>query len=237
MSASLAHDHATRDLVGYGPHVPDAQWPGGAKICISFVLNYEEGGEHTLLNGDEHSEAFLTESGATGSARNDRNLGVESGYEYGSHRGFWRILNLFRKRGLVFTSWSIGRAIELNPAVVDAMEEAGCEVASHSYRWIDYADTPEHVERDHVDLTIAAISKASSRGTTPLGWYTGRQSLQTRRIAYEKYRNLGLLDKYYDSDACTSFFFLCCLTRFRRDETGNRASWLTIWRGTGRMNG
>lgn len=212
MSAPAPLDHAARDMVGYGPHLPDAQWPGGAKIAISFVLNYEEGGEHTLLNGDDHSEAFLSESGATGAARPGRNVGVESGYEYGAHRGFWRILHLFKERSLTFTSWAIGRAVELNPAVVDAMEDAGCEVGSHSYRWIDYWQTPEKEEREHVDLALSALTKASSRGVVPLGWYTGRQSLQTRRIVYEKYRQLGLLDKYYDSDACKLSPFPECRT-------------------------
>lgn len=205
MSGRRAIDHTDRDLAGYGASVPDAQWPNGARIAVSFVLNYEEGGEHTLLNGDAHSEAFLTEGGATAGARPARNLGTESGYEYGSHRGFWRILELFQEKGITFTSWAIGRAVELNPQVVPAMQAAGCEPASHSYRWIDYFDVPEEQERKHVQDTIKAITEASNDSKTPpIGWYTGRQSLQTRRIVYEEYEKRGLLDKLYDNDACES---------------------------------
>ncbi len=193
-------DHASRNLPGYGAAPPHPRWPNDARIAVSFVLNYEEGGEHTLVNGDAHAEAFLTEGGATAAGRAHRNLGTESGYEYGSHRGFWRILALFKKHGMVFTSWAIGRAVELNPQVVPAMQEAGCEVASHSYRWIDYFDMKEEEEREHVNKTIDAITKAG--GEPPKGWYTGRQSLQTRRIVYEEYKKRGLVDKLYDSDAC-----------------------------------
>ncbi|KDN44688.1 carbohydrate esterase family 4 protein [Tilletiaria anomala UBC 951] len=195
-------DHGTRDLVGYADLPPHPHWPGNARIAVSFVLNYEEGGEHSLLNGDAHSEAFLTEGGATAGGRPARNIGTESGYEYGSHRGFWRILELFKEVGFVFTSWAIGKAVELNPKVVPAMQEAGCEVASHSYRWIDYCDVPESTEKEHIEGAISAITKASMDGKTPpVGWYTGRQSLQTRRLVYDAYREKGLLDKLYDSDA------------------------------------
>lgn len=206
-------DHSRRELPGYGASPPDPQWPNGAKVCLSFVLNYEEGGEHvagggqaSTLNDDKHAEAFLTESGAAatvpGAARSGRNLGVESSYEFGSHRGFHRILDLFKRSHLRFTAWAIGRAVELNPQVVGQMEGAGCEVASHSWRWIDYDDVSEDEERKHVRLAIDAIAKASGNGKAPHGWYTGRQGLQTRRIVYETYRELGMLDKLYDSDAC-----------------------------------
>lgn len=212
-------DHSRRELPGYGADPPNAQWPNGAKVCLSFVVNYEEGGEHVAggqdggsaaatLNDDEHAEAFLTESGVgatvPGATRaGARNLGTESGYEFGSHRGFHRILSLFRSAHLRFTSWAIGRAVELNPQVVPLMEEAGCEVASHSWRWIDYSTVPEHEEREHVCKAIAALTKASPLGKAPAGWYTGRQSLQTRRIVYEEYRDRGMLDRLYDSDSCT----------------------------------
>lgn len=205
-------DHSRRELAGYGVNPPDPQWPNNAKVCLSFVLNYEEGGEHNTgrwdenYNEDEFTEMFLTESGVAasvpGSARHDRNLGIESGYEYGAHRGFHRILELFKRKDLRFTSWAVGRAVQLNPQVVDLMENAGCEVASHSWRWIDYWDMSEEEEKKHVRLAIEAIRKASSKGTVPEGWYTGRQSIRTRRIVYEVYRELGMLDQYYDSDAC-----------------------------------
>lgn len=211
-------DHSRRELPGYGPTPPNPQWPNGAKVCVSFVLNYEEGGEHVInnhkehsdpststLNDDQHAEMFLTESGVAatvpGTQRNGRNIGLESAYEFGSHRGFHRILDLFKRSKLRFTSWSIGRAVELNPQVVGQMEDAGCEVASHSWRWIDYDSVPEEEERKHVRMAIEAIKKASPNAKPPIGWYTGRQSSQTRRIVYETYRELGLLDQLYDSDA------------------------------------
>jgi len=192
-----------RDFPGYGKDIPHARWPNKARVCISFVLNYEEGGENCVLEGDPRAEVYLTEFGATNGAGPEgmRNLSIESCFEYGSHRGFWRILGLFQEFGFKFTSWAVGRAVEHNPQVVDAMEEAGCEVASHSYRWIDYARMPEQEERQHVQKTIEAIQTASRRGTVPLGWYTGRQSLQTRRIVYEEYKSRGMHMQLYDSDA------------------------------------
>lgn len=215
----LGVDHGRRDLAGYGGSPPNPHWPNNAKVCLSFVLNYEEGGEHTAggegsssnnYNQDEHAETFLTESGIAaavpGAARYGRNLGTESGFEYGSHRGFHRILDLFQRNQLRFTSWAIGRAVQLNPQVVGLMEDAGCEVASHSWRWIDYWDMPEEEERRHVKLAIEAIQTASKNGRLPRGWYTGRQSIHTRRIVYEVYREMGALDQLYDSDSCESTF-------------------------------
>lgn len=195
--------HAQRDLVGYGPQLPQAAWPQRARVAVSFVLNYEEGGENTPLNGDKRAEIYLTEFGAGTSAPPDgmRNLSVESTYEYGSRVGFWRILRLFREFGYVFTSWSVGRAVELNPRVVGAMQDADCEVASHAYRWVDHSVMQEDEERAQVNLAIDAIQRASPRNTPPLGWYTGRQSQNTRRIVYEEYKKRGLHEKLYESDA------------------------------------
>lgn len=210
-------DHSRRELPGYGNNPPDPGWPNDAKICVSFVLNYEEGGEHvgpspypfdiaSNYNADAHTEAFLTESGVSatvpGALRIGRNLSVEQQFEFGAHRGFWRILDLFKRSHLRFTAWAIGRAVELNPQVVDAMEQAGCEVASHGWRWIDYFFVDEQTEREHVNLTVDAIAKASPLNQPPRGWYTGRQSLNTRRLVYETFRERGLLDTLYDSDAC-----------------------------------
>ncbi|WFD40159.1 uncharacterized protein MJAP1_003145 [Malassezia japonica] len=195
--------YAKRDLIGYGQTLPQAQWPGNARVCISFVVNYEEGGENTLLNGDAGAEVYLTEYGApTGPAPNGlRNLSVESSYEYGSRRGFWRLMDLFKKFDYPFTSWAVGRAVEQNPAAVAAMEDARGEVASHSYRWINYVQVPEDEERAHINKAIDAIHDASPSGAYPLGWYTGRQSLNTRRLVYEEYKKRGLHTKLYDSDA------------------------------------
>lgn len=174
---------------------------------VSFVLNYEEGGEHCILNGDSHPEAFLTEGGASATViqprQNSRNLGIESAYEFGSHRGFYRILDLFKRRGLRFTSWAIGSAVEKNPQVVSEMEKANCEIASHSYKWIDYSTVNEDEERDHIKKTIEVLMKNSQNGKKfPKGWYTGRMSLQTRRLVYEVYHQMGFGKDLYDSDAC-----------------------------------
>ncbi|PWO00697.1 glycoside hydrolase/deacetylase [Tilletiopsis washingtonensis] len=202
MAAAPSLDHAVRDLVGYGAAPPHARWPHGARLALSFVVNYEEGAEHTLLNGDAGPERFLTEGGATAAASSGmRSLGVESGYAYGAQRGFWRILHLFHTHAVPFTSWAVGRAVELNPHVVPAMEAARGEVACHSQRWIDYAAMPEAEERQHVAQALDALAAASPSGRVPRGWYTGRQSLQTRRIVYEEYRRRGLLATLYDSDA------------------------------------
>lgn len=196
--------HDPRDMVGYGPNLPHPRWPGNARIALSFVLNYEEGGENNVLNGDLGAEQYLTEYGAVNGSKppaNIRNLSVESAYEFGSHRGFWRILDLFKRNNLRFTSWSVGRAVEQNPAVVKAMEEAGCEVASHSYRWFDHSLMSQEEERVQIQNAIRAIKNASSKSREPRGWYTGRQSINTRRLVYQVYKQLGLEKQLYDSDA------------------------------------
>ncbi|KAN0066364.1 hypothetical protein ACQY0O_000458 [Thecaphora frezii] len=202
--ANVFNPHDPRDLVGYAARPPHPQWPNDARIALSFVVNYEEGGENTLLNGDEFSELYLTEYGAANGKLPPsyvRNLSVESSYEYGSHRGFWRILDLFKRKGMKFTSWSVGRAVELNPAVVKAMEEAGCEVASHSYRWFDHSTMQPEEERIQIQKAIQAIKGASGKAREPRGWYTGRQSINTRRLVYQVYKELDLHKELYDSDA------------------------------------
>ena len=196
--------HDPREMVGYGPNPPHPQWPNNARIAVSFVLNYEEGGENLTLNGDQYAEQYLTEYGPANGSKppgNIRNLSVESAYEFGSHRGFWRILDLFTRNNLRFTSWSVGRAVEQNPAIVKAMEEAGCEVASHSYRWFDHSLMSQEEERAQIQAAIRAIKNASSRSREPRGWYTGRQSINTRRLVYQTYKELGLHNELYDSDA------------------------------------
>lgn len=191
------------NLVGYGRSLPHPHWPNNARACISFVVNYEEGGENTPLYGDPTAEVYLTEFGPPTATPPPglRNLSVESCYEYGSRRGFWRILNLFEKFHYPFTCWAVGKAVELNPAVVSAMENAGCEVASHSYRWINYAQMPAEEERNHINSAVDAITSASPSARLPLGWYTGRQSLNTRRLVYEEYKKRNLHTVLYDSDA------------------------------------
>ncbi|SNX81434.1 related to Chitin deacetylase 1 [Melanopsichium pennsylvanicum] len=196
--------HDPREMVGYGPNPPHPKWPKNARIAVSFVVNYEEGGENLTLNGDTGAEQYLTEYGAANGSKPPagiRNLSVESAYEFGSHRGFWRILDLFKRNGLKFTSWSVGRAVEQNPAVVKAMEEAGCEVASHSYRWFDHSLMSQEEERAQIQAAIKAIKTASPSSREPRGWYTGRQSINTRRLVYQIYKELGLHNELYDSDA------------------------------------
>ena len=166
------HNHLDRNLIGYGPNPPDAQWPGDARIAVSFVLNYEEGGENTILNGDPASEVFLTETPGGTPIEGGRDLSTESMYEYGSRAGFWRILRLFQERNMRFTSWAVGRALELNPAAGKAMAEAGHEVASHGWRWINYKDFTLEQELDHMRQAVKVIEQTAGRA--PVGWYTGR---------------------------------------------------------------
>ncbi|KAJ3201681.1 hypothetical protein HK099_002127, partial [Clydaea vesicula] len=182
-------------LKGYGEKAPHPRWKKGAKIAISFVVNYEEGGENNVLLGDKGSEVFLNETPG-GTSRQQRDLNMETQYEYGSRCGFWRLLRMFEKYEFKFTCYAVGKAIELNPEVVDAMESRGHEVASHNYRWIDYSTVDEATERQHVRDTIKAIQNASSRGNYPKGWYTGRLGLNSRKIVWEEYKKAGLELKY-----------------------------------------
>lgn len=182
-----------RDLIGYGAEPPDPRWPGGARVAVSFVLNYEEGGESTPLEGDPTSEAYLQEVVGALPTVGQRNLNAESMFEFGSRAGFWRIHRLFQKYSLPLTVYAVGQALERNPAAAKAMVEAGWEVASHGWRWIDYMDMPEAEEREHIRLANETIERLT--GQRPLGWYTGRISANTRRLIVEAG---GLL---YDSDS------------------------------------
>lgn len=182
-----------RDLVGYGASPPDPEWPGGARIAVQFVVNYEEGGENTVLNGDARSETFLHETPGGKPVEGARDVSVESMYEYGSRAGVWRLMRLFAERDIRFTCYAVGLAIEKNPEPAIAMRDAGHELASHGYRWIDYQKIDEATEREHMRLAIAAHERIL--GERPLGWYTGRVSPITRRLVAEEG---GFL---YDSDA------------------------------------
>jgi len=186
----------TRDLRGYGRNPPDPKWPGGARLALQIVMNYEEGGENTLLNGDAGSEAFLNESVGALPRIGERDLNVETIYEYGGRAGFWRLWRLFTARDLPITVYGVGRALELNPEAGAAMAEAGWEVASHAYRWIDYKDVPEDVEREHIRRAVAAIE--ATVGKAPVGWYTGRVSSNTRRLVVEHGGFLYDADSYGD---------------------------------------
>jgi len=169
-----------RDLIGYGGHPPHARWPGGARIALQFVLNYEEGGENCVLHGDAASEAFLSEIiGAQ--AYPARHLSMESIYEYGSRAGAWRILREFGRRGLPLTVFGVAMALQRNPALTQAFVDAGHEIASHSWRWIHYQQMDEATEREHI-ATATRIIRELTGGRWPLGWYTGRDSPNTKRL-------------------------------------------------------
>ena len=168
-----------RDLVGYGAHPPDPCWPGGARIALQFVVNFEEGAENSVLNGDKGSEAFLSEMvGAQSHAA--RAMAMESLYEYGGRAGFWRLHRLFTDRGMPVTVFGVAQAMALNPQAVEAMLAADWEVASHGHRWIDYQHVPEAVEAEHIARAIELHTQLT--GQRPLGWYQGRTSPNTTRL-------------------------------------------------------
>lgn len=171
-----------RDLVGYGADRPNPQWPGGARVAVSFVLNIEEGGENCVLHGDPASETFLSEIIAA-EAYEARHLSVESLYEYGSRAGTWRILRIFGERELSLTVFAVARALQANPEIVAAIVASGHEVAGHGLRWINYQEVQPDVERAHLVEAVRIIAELT--GAAPLGWYTGRDSPNTRRLVVE----------------------------------------------------
>ncbi len=172
-----------RDLVGYGAKPPQAKWPGKARVALQFVLNYEEGGENSVLHGDRASEAFLSEIVGAQPVEGARHMSMESLYEYGSRVGVWRILDLFRRHRMPLTVYGVAMAMERNPAAVDAFLEAGHEVASHGWRWINYQHVPIDEEREHMRRAIEIHKRLT--GERPLGWYAGRTSPNTRKLVVE----------------------------------------------------
>jgi peptidoglycan/xylan/chitin deacetylase (PgdA/CDA1 family) len=180
-----------RDFVGYGRNPPNPQWPGGARIAVQIALNYEAGGEHNILYGDAHSEGVLIDS-PLGPVHGKRNAYSESTFEYGARVGTWRLLRIMRERGVKCSFLAVVKAIELNPDIAVAAVEDGHEMVGHGYRWIDYADVPEDVERDYIARSIASIETIT--GQRPVGWMSGRPSMNTRKLLAEA----GLL---YDRDS------------------------------------
>ncbi|WP_232363797.1 allantoinase PuuE [Desulfogranum japonicum] len=185
-----------RDLTGYGAKPPQAQWPCGSRLAIQFVLNYEEGGENCVLHGDPASETFLSEMIGAAAFHGRRHMSMESLYEYGSRVGIWRLLKLFAKKEIPLTIFGVAMALERNPAVVDACLDAGHEICSHGYRWIDYDQVPIDVEREHIEKAVEILNRLT--GEPPRGWYTGRTSVNTRKLVVEHGGFLYDADDYSD---------------------------------------
>jgi OHCU decarboxylase len=186
-----------RNMQGYGGNPPDADWPGGAKVAVSLVLNYEEGGENCLLHGDAASEGFLSEIPGAQPWPGQRHWNMESVYEYGARAGFWRLRDLFVAKGVPVTVYGVASALARSPAQVAAMQEAGWEIASHGLRWIDYRNHAPEAEKADLDEAIRLHTEVV--GEPPKGWYTGRTSVQTVDLASEA----GLFDwiaDTYDDD-------------------------------------
>ena len=181
-----------RDMAGYGRDVPHARWPGGARIAVQFVLNYEEGGENNVLHGDAVSETFLSEL-VTAQAYENRHMTMESMYEYGSRAGVWRILREFESRKLPLTVFGVGMALQRYPELLQEFMKQGHEIANHGLRWIHYQNLPEATERRHMGLATHVIRDMTG-GQWPVGWYTGRDSPNTRRLVADE----GSYE--YDSD-------------------------------------
>lgn len=169
-----------RDLIGYGMQAPRVRWPGGARVAVQFVLNYEEGGERCILDGDGESEAFLSEIIGAQPFDRARHMSMESIYEYGARVGVWRILDLFRSRQIPLTVFAVAVAAQKNPAVIEQALKDGHEIASHGLRWIDYKDVPAAFEKAHLEEAMDILTGLC--GMAPKGWYTGRTSANTRDI-------------------------------------------------------
>jgi len=185
-----------RDLIGYGQTPPHPQWPHDARLALQFVINYEEGGENCILHGDPASEAFLSEIVGAQPLLGVRHMNMESMYEYGSRAGFWRLHRLFTQRQLPVTVYAVAMALERHPDAGKAMVEAGWEVASHGYRWIDYQYAGEDTEREHIRQAIEIQTRVI--GSRPLGFYQGRMSPNTRRLVIEEGGFLYDADSYAD---------------------------------------
>jgi allantoinase len=185
-----------RDMIGYGRKPPHAAWPGGAKIALQFVLNYEEGAENHVLHGDAGSEQFLSELVGAPSFP-ARHMSMDSMYEYGSRAGVWRILREFERRGLPLTIFGVSMALERHPELTQAFVQLGHEIACHGWRWIAYQNIPESTEREHMHRAVDIIKRLT--GNAPLGWYTGRDSPNTRRLVVE-HGGFAYDSDYYGDD-------------------------------------
>ncbi|KAL2203375.1 polysaccharide deacetylase [Sarocladium strictum] len=178
-----------RDFIGYGEEGINPGWPNDAKIAVSFVINYEEGGERSVVAGDGVSEDCLRENPIGPAYKNERNYNIESEYEYGSRVGFWRLFRLFNKYAMKFTLYAVAQAVEKQPLVVKRCVEGGHDVASHAYRWVDYHDFPVDKEKEFIRKAITSLKSLS--GYAPRGWYYGRPSPQSRALVPEVYKEMG----------------------------------------------
>ncbi|WP_062264229.1 allantoinase PuuE [Endozoicomonas arenosclerae] len=185
-----------RDLTGYGKTPPHAQWPGQSRIAVQFVINYEEGGENSVLHGDKASEAFLSEIIGAQAYDGMRHISMESIYEYGSRAGFWRLHRMFTQRNIPVTVYGVAMAMQRNPEAVQAMLDSDWEIASHGYRWIDYQFHDLEEEREHMQKAIQIHKELT--GSRPLGWYTGRCSPNTEQLVVEEGGFLYHADSYAD---------------------------------------
>jgi putative urate catabolism protein len=181
-----------RDMIGYGSKGPNVIWPNNSRLALQIVLNYEEGAENNVLHGDKCSETFLSEIIGASPIR-DRHINMESMYEYGSRRGFWRLHKLFQEKKIPVTIFGVAMALERNPEVCNAIKDGNYEVACHGWRWLDYQNIKKSVEKKHMKQAIKSIKKIF--GERPLGWYTGRCSPNTRDLIFN---DGGFL---YDSDS------------------------------------
>tara|TARA_B100000287_G_scaffold144835_1_gene136673 strand:- start:348 stop:1256 length:909 start_codon:yes stop_codon:yes gene_type:complete len=185
----------SRNMIGYGSKKFKIEWPNKARLALQIVLNYEEGAENSILNGDKYSETFLSEIIGAKPIKG-RHVNMESLYEYGSRRGFWRLHELFQKKKVPITIFGVGMALEKNPDVCRAIKKANYEVASHGWRWIDYQNIKKTTEKKHMKLAIDKIKRIF--GKRPLGWYTGRCSPNTRDLVFEEGGFLYDSDSYSD---------------------------------------
>lgn len=188
--------HYPRNMIGYGRELPDPQWPGNARIAVQFVVNYEEGGESCILDGDPASEAHLSEIVSAVPWPNQRNLNIESLYEYGSRTGFWRLWRTFTYRHLPVTVYAVTYALMRNREIVDAMKEVNWEIASHGLRWLEYKDFDENLEYNHIHDAISLHQEIT--GSRPLGFYQGKPSVNTLRILMEEGGFIYTSDSYSD---------------------------------------
>lgn len=186
-----------RNMIGYGAHPPKAQWPGGAKVAVQFVLNYEEGGENCILHGDAASEAFLSDIAGAAPWQGMRHWNMESIYEYGARAGFWRLHRLFNEAELPLTVYAVASALARSPEQVEAMKSAGWEIASHGLKWVDHRDMHEDEERAAIAEAIRLHAEVV--GERPRGWYTGRCSANTVRLVAEE-GGFDWISDTYDDD-------------------------------------